>query len=360
MVELKTSYRRLAKVYHPDKNRSEGAHHQFQLVNEAYNYLLRYGVARETFDEWNVSTYEELMSKVMSMCPEKVLSFASTCKSFIEKYMNDPSMLEKVAQTMSMNLGKNTKQTQSQTGPVEKNDTNNATNTNNVDTEPDTEPDTTKDEKCEYESKSSKSYDVQDMQNMQDMRDVFDEPFSYMRDKNAYDVITDLSQMLNDTVYLLPYGDERLPVPLWFSELSYDVDDEQIVASVYPSLPNNVHIDDDNTLHVSIMTSLSAILSNNGIPIDMYISPQAAQTSQTSQEDTNDVKLAYHNHIIRPNELRIQYTQIVVRKSSGLLQVYEQHDSQTKINTTNRCDVIFHISIADFLSQQNENIDIEC
>ena len=324
MVELKTSYRKLAKVYHPDKNRSEGAHHQFQLVNEAYNYLLRYGVARETFDEWNVSTYEELMSKVMSICPEKVVSFASTCKSFIEKYINDPSMLEKVAKTMSVNLSKNAKQTQGQT-------------------ETNTECDVTKDEKCKQESNS---YDVYD---------VFDEPFSYMRDKNAYDVITDLSQMLNDTVYLLQYGEERLPVPLWFSELSYDVDDEQIVASVYPSLPNNVHIDDDNTLHVSIMTSLSAILSNNGIPIDMYISPQA------TQNDANDAKLAYHNHnIIRPEELRIQYTQTVVRKASGLLQVYEQNDSQTKINTTNRCDVIFHISITDFLSQQNENIDIEC
>ena len=324
MVELKTSYRKLAKVYHPDKNRSEGAHHQFQLVNEAYNYLLRYGVARETFDEWNVSTYEELMSKVMSICPEKVVSFASTCKSFIEKYINDPSMLEKVAKTMSVNLSKNAKQTQGQT-------------------ETNTECDATKDEKCKRESNS---YDVYD---------VFDEPFSYMRDKNAYDVITDLSQMLNDTVYLLQYGEERLPVPLWFSELSYDVDDEQIVASVYPSLPNNVHIDDDNTLHVSIMTSLSAILSNNGIPIDMYISPQA------TQNDANDAKLAYHNHnIIRPEELRIQYTQTVVRKASGLLQVYEQNDSQTKINTTNRCDVIFHISITDFLSQQNENIDIEC
>lgn len=359
MMELKTSYRKLAKVYHPDKNRSEGAHHQFQLVNEAYNYLLRYGVAREAFDEWNVNTYEELMSKVMSICPEKVLTFASTCKSFIEKYINDPLMLEKVIHNMSVNLGNNTKHTKERFGNVSTSGVNDVKSESNIECDQ-----SNGDSERNEHNYIHHNYDGQTECECEDKQeckpyDMFDEPFSYMRDKNAYDVITDLSQMLNDTVYLLPYGDERLPVPLWFSELSYDVDDEQVVASVYPSLPNNVHIDDDNTLHVSIMTTLKSLLSNNGIPIDMYISPQANKCTLSTQDDTNKHNSSYS--VIKPDELRIEYTQTVVREASGLLQVCEQNDSQqTKINTTNRCDVIFHITIIDFLYQQNDNNDIEC
>ena len=37
--EIKKAYRRLAMLYHPDRNRSEGAEEKFKEINEAYAVL---------------------------------------------------------------------------------------------------------------------------------------------------------------------------------------------------------------------------------------------------------------------------------------------------------------------------------
>jgi hypothetical protein len=39
MKEIKEAFRRKAKAFHPDINKSEGAHQHFLDINEAYNYL---------------------------------------------------------------------------------------------------------------------------------------------------------------------------------------------------------------------------------------------------------------------------------------------------------------------------------
>jgi curved DNA-binding protein CbpA len=38
--EIKNAFRRKAKAYHPDINKTEGAHEMFIDINEAYNYLM--------------------------------------------------------------------------------------------------------------------------------------------------------------------------------------------------------------------------------------------------------------------------------------------------------------------------------
>ncbi len=38
--EIKNAFRRQAKAYHPDINKSEGAHERFIRINEAYTYLM--------------------------------------------------------------------------------------------------------------------------------------------------------------------------------------------------------------------------------------------------------------------------------------------------------------------------------
>ncbi|MDE5651735.1 MAG: DnaJ domain-containing protein, partial [Ureaplasma sp.] len=39
---IKSSYRRLAKKYHPDLNKSANAEEMFRKINSAYNLLLEY------------------------------------------------------------------------------------------------------------------------------------------------------------------------------------------------------------------------------------------------------------------------------------------------------------------------------
>ena len=43
--EIKSAYRRLAKKFHPDLNKSPDAHNNFILVNEAYEFLIRLNTA---------------------------------------------------------------------------------------------------------------------------------------------------------------------------------------------------------------------------------------------------------------------------------------------------------------------------
>jgi hypothetical protein len=40
LKEIKEAFRRKAKIFHPDLNKSEGAHEHFIDINEAYNYLV--------------------------------------------------------------------------------------------------------------------------------------------------------------------------------------------------------------------------------------------------------------------------------------------------------------------------------
>lgn len=52
--EIKTAYRRQVKTLHPDVNKAPGAHEQFVLLSQAYEYLLRYGkvlVLEPTYEE---------------------------------------------------------------------------------------------------------------------------------------------------------------------------------------------------------------------------------------------------------------------------------------------------------------------
>ena len=43
--EIKAAYRRLAKKFHPDLNKSPDAHNNFIMVNEAYEFLIRLNAA---------------------------------------------------------------------------------------------------------------------------------------------------------------------------------------------------------------------------------------------------------------------------------------------------------------------------
>lgn len=42
LEEIKFAYRRLAKKYHPDLNKSVGAEEKFKQINNAYNLLLKH------------------------------------------------------------------------------------------------------------------------------------------------------------------------------------------------------------------------------------------------------------------------------------------------------------------------------
>lgn len=54
--DLKTSYRKLAKKFHPDKNNEEDFSKEFRLLKESYDYLTRYLTVRKKEPESEIYT----------------------------------------------------------------------------------------------------------------------------------------------------------------------------------------------------------------------------------------------------------------------------------------------------------------
>ncbi|MCU0376708.1 MAG: DnaJ domain-containing protein [Bacteroidales bacterium] len=60
--EIRKAYRRKALEYHPDRNRSEGAHEMFIRVTEAYDYLTSHPHGRNISEEEVLRNYQAWVS----------------------------------------------------------------------------------------------------------------------------------------------------------------------------------------------------------------------------------------------------------------------------------------------------------
>ena len=81
-----------------------------------------------------------------------------------------------------------------------------------------------------------------------------------------------LDDMLSSNVYKLNVNEKTYFVPLWHSETYFDTPDKkgEIIVKCIPTLPDNVDIDQDNTLHVHIIRKFSVnMFSDIDIPFSI-------------------------------------------------------------------------------------------
>lgn len=81
-----------------------------------------------------------------------------------------------------------------------------------------------------------------------------------------------LDDMLSNNVYKLNINEKTYFVPLWHSEAYFDTPDGkgEIIVKCIPTLPENVDIDQDNTLHVHIIRKFSVdMFSDIHIPFSI-------------------------------------------------------------------------------------------
>ena len=78
-----------------------------------------------------------------------------------------------------------------------------------------------------------------------------------------------LANVLRNDVFGLERYDNTYCIPLWHDELEYDIDDETLIVSVSPVLPDNMTIDEENNLHIALGLKVSEIFGQDTYEIDL-------------------------------------------------------------------------------------------
>lgn len=71
-----------------------------------------------------------------------------------------------------------------------------------------------------------------------------------------------------NNIHVLDVGDDgKIYVPLWHTELQYNVNGETIIVNCLPKLPNYIHIDADNNIHMDVRTHVSNLMDVLNVPV---------------------------------------------------------------------------------------------
>jgi molecular chaperone DnaJ len=84
-IEIKKAYYRLAKIYHPDKNKEAGSNEKFQKIHSAYEILSN----DKTRHEYQKMNHKDKLSFVEIL--EKIINDRLNIISYKKKYVDNPS-----------------------------------------------------------------------------------------------------------------------------------------------------------------------------------------------------------------------------------------------------------------------------
>lgn len=197
---IKKNYRLLALKYHPDKNKSNNANEKFLEINEAYNYLLN--------NNNNNNNYSDIL------------------KDFLQNIIQNNDQTEMMI-TIFNNILNN----------------------------------------CETKTiefiKSINKYNliivisiIKKYKNVLHFSDNFIEKVqNILNDKvqNDENIILNpsIDDLLEDNIYKLIIGNERILIPLWHKKLTIERENKTIYIHCKPILDNNIDIDDNNNIIIN-------------------------------------------------------------------------------------------------------------
>jgi hypothetical protein len=123
-----------------------------------------------------------------------------------------------------------------------------------------------------------------------------------------------LNDLINDNIYILELEGEKYYVPLWHAEIHYKHKNSGLIIKCIPELPENISLDDDNNILVTISDSIMNVINME------YISFQIGKNIYT----------------IPVKELKIQKIQQYVVKKQGISII----QSNSVYDNTERSDII--------------------
>lgn len=128
-----------------------------------------------------------------------------------------------------------------------------------------------------------------------------------------------LTDLLNDNIFMLAFEGEKYYVPLWHHEIYYKHKNNDLVVKCIPDLPEDISLDDNNNVIVNVNKHISSVLNNGNIICS----------------------LGNKKYTLRANKMNIQGLQKYVIKGEGisLIQSNDVYDNAMK------SDIIFIIRL---------------
>jgi len=70
-----------------------------------------------------------------------------------------------------------------------------------------------------------------------------------------------LEDLMNDNIFMLEFEGEKYYVPLWHDEIYYKHNTNDLVVKCIPELPENVSLDVNNNIHITIYDSIDNVIN---------------------------------------------------------------------------------------------------
>ena len=139
--------------------------------------------------------------------------------------------------------------------------------------------------------------------------------------KNVQVITPSLKDMYDSNVLRLNYDKNIYLIPLWHSELSFDIDgkNKELEITCAPNLPEHMSLDIDNNLHVNLRTNVHTLFNKDSLNVDLEILRIKIKVSQ----------------------LKITRHQTIIYKGLGIPRI----DENDMYNNENKGDIMIHVEL---------------
>lgn len=274
--ELKKAYYSHSLTYHPDKNNSENAADKFRDGKLAFEYLKIHKNMPNT-EDYNVTSYKKLFSK----CMQYLMPELDNDDKFIN---NTLKILLDSCKSVTLKI-------------IEKMNKERAFQVYN------------------YLTKYKNIFNIDDTLNAE-ILDIINKKIS---SDNIIILNPNINDILEDKIYKYSLDNKEYYIPLWHTEVTYDISGNDLILRCIPELEDNLYIDNDNNLHITISASIK----------DIFIKKRFI------------FKIGEKTFNISSKELTIQEKQVYTINKGGILIAHYDN----LYSTLSRGDIIVYLTL---------------